>query len=80
MSRANHAIYSKIIDAIKSGDLKEPFASKDFCGACPGFAQGTYKTFLGKHRVGNPGHNSELFKRVGVGRFKLMRPLKYEIK
>ncbi len=80
MGNNNHAIYRKVISAIKNGDLVEPFDSNDFRRTCPGFAEGTYKVFLNKHRVDNPGNNSELFNRVRVGRFKLVHPFKYGIK
>jgi len=65
------------VNAVKKGKLKEPFRKADFARACPGFREETYNTFLHKHSVGNPGGNSELFERVGPGRFKLLRPIKY---
>ena len=74
---ARHRIYACIVGAVRSGDLKEPFTVADFGRACPGFGEGTYNAFLHKHAVGNPGGNSELFERVGPGRFKLLRPIKY---
>ncbi len=74
---AGHKVYNSIVEAIRTGKLKEPFTSDDFRKACRGFAEGTYKVFLNKHRVGNPGGNSELFLRVVSGKFKLQRPFKY---
>lgn len=72
-----HRVYSAIVAAVRSGRLVEPFTQEDFRRACPGFGEGTYKAFLHKHRRGNPGGNSELFERVGPGRFKLLRPFPY---
>lgn len=74
-----HKVYKSIVDAVESGRLKEPFNSDGFRSACPSFGEGTYTTFLGKHRVGNPGGNSELFVKISRGLFKLARPLKYDL-
>lgn len=74
---AAHRVYACIVRAVSIGKLKEPFARDDFRKACPGFGEGTYRAFLHKHRVGNPGGNSELFERVSPGRFKLVRPYEY---
>lgn len=63
--------------AIGAGWLREPFSNEDFKNACPGLGAGTYKAFLHKHAVGNPGHASELFMRVSPGHFKCVRPFKY---
>ena len=76
---ARHRVYRCIVTAVKSGELKEPFRSNDFREACPGFANGTYNTFLAKHRVENPSGTSELFERVSRGQYKLLRPFKYGI-
>lgn len=74
---ARHRVYRCIVAAVESGKLKEPFARDDFRRACPGFAEGTYTTFLPKHRVGNPGGDSELFEEVSPRRYSLVRPYKY---
>lgn len=66
-------VYKLITRAIKCEILKEPFASCDFRKACPGLGKGTYTAFLWKHRLGNPGGNTELFKRVSTGKFRLIR-------
>jgi hypothetical protein len=73
----HHAVYSAIVKAVKSGQLKEPFGNQEFRSNCPGFGEGTYRAFLHKHRKGNPGGNSELFELVSKGRFRLVRPFKY---
>ncbi len=74
---AGHKVYLSIVKAVKTRKLKEPFGSADFRKACPCFGKGTHNAFLHKHAVGNPGGNSELFKRVAPGRFRLIRPFKY---
>jgi hypothetical protein len=65
-------VYQSIVDAVGKERLREPFTSKDFRSVCLGWAEGTYEAFLFKHRKGNPGGNSELFVRVGKGRFRLI--------
>jgi hypothetical protein len=72
-----HEVYSGIVAAIRAGRLPEPFTNEDFRRACPKFGEGTYKAFLHKHRLGNPGNASELFLRVSSGKFKCIRPFKY---
>ncbi len=74
-----HRVYKAIISAVNNGSLVGPFSAKEFIDACPGFASGTYRTFLAKHAEGNPGGNSELFIRVGRGRYKCLRPFKYDV-
>lgn len=74
---SSHKIYLSIVDAVKNGKLEEPFNKDDFRTACPDFAEGTYNVFLKKHRVGNPGGNTELFKELSPGKFELVKPLKY---
>jgi len=76
---AGDRLHRCIVSAVKVGKLKEPFTTDDFRKACPGLAEGTYNAFLHKHRVGNPGRNSELFDKVSPGRFRLVRPYKYGI-
>jgi len=74
---AEHLVYKKIVMAVKRGGLREPFSKEEFINACPGLAPGTYNSFLWKHRVGNPGVETELFVKVSPGKFSLKRPLKY---
>lgn len=74
-----HKVYKIIVKAVREGKLKEPITEDGFRNACPGLGEGTYNAFLDKHRVGNPGGNSELFIRVAPGKFKLVRPIKYGI-
>ena len=72
-----HRVYRAIVEAVKSGDLPEPFSERDFRAACPGLGEGTYNAFLHKHATDNPDGDSELFDRVAPGRFRLLRPLRY---
>ncbi len=74
---SGHKVYRSIIEAIKQGKLSEPFTNDDFRNARLGLCEGTYNAFLHKHRVDNPGGNSELFTKVGPSQFKLVRPIKY---
>jgi len=73
----HHRVYSAIVAVVRSGQLTEPFTQADFQRACPGFGLGTYTAFLHKHRLDNPGGNSELFELVNPGQFKLLRPIRY---
>jgi hypothetical protein len=57
-----HEVYRAIVRTVHAGSLTEPFSADDFRRACPAFGKGTYQAFLWKHRKGNPGGNSELFK------------------
>jgi hypothetical protein len=72
-----HKVYAAIVGAVKSGVLLEPFTKEDFRKACPALGDGTYATFLDKHRKGNPGGNSELFERQSPSRFTCLRPFRY---
>ena len=72
-----HRVYMGIVEAVREGRLKEPFTTEDFRKACPGLGAGTYRTFLYKHRLSNPGGNSEVFERVRRGMFRCLRPFKY---
>ena len=72
-----HKVYVAIVHAVTAGALTEPFSKEDFRNACPGCGQGTYTAFLDKHSEGNPGRNSELFKRVSPGQFECLRPFRY---
>jgi hypothetical protein len=76
---AVHVIYRTIVRAIKSGKLMEPFSSNDLIRACPYLNKMTCMVFLSKHRQGNPSETSELFEMDPDGKFKLIRPLKYDL-
>jgi hypothetical protein len=68
---------SQIYAAVKSGRLREPFGPDQVARACPGWATKTYTVFLSKHRVGNPGRNTELFERVDAGRYRTLPRLRH---
>ena len=72
-----HKVYESVVEAVCVGRLAEPFSNGDFKAACPGFGKGTYKAFLHKHRLGNPGEESELFELLSPGQFVCLRPFKY---
>ncbi len=72
-----HKVYTEVLKAVRAGTLTEPFSRADLRAACPNLGSGTYQAFLDKHRVGNPGGNSELFRRVATGGFVCVRPFKY---
>ena len=57
--------------AVRDGRLQEPFRAGDIIPAGIGCAPSTPGTFLPKHRVGNPGGNSELFVCVAPGKYRL---------
>jgi hypothetical protein len=64
---------TEIYSAVQSGRLSEPFSGGHVRDVCPGWADHTYFTFLGKHSIGN-GRATELFVRVGRGLYRLYRP------
>ncbi len=72
-----HRVYRALVSAVVKGALKEPFSAEDFASACPGFGKETYRSFLQKHMVGNPGRQTELFVRTPTGAYELVRPFKY---
>jgi hypothetical protein len=57
--------------AVRLGKLSQPFNAAMVRKACPGWADNTYNTFLGKYAVGN-GKETERFVRVGRGLYKLV--------
>ena len=76
-----HKVYRSLVDAVTGGHLNEPFGQADFRRACPGFAGGTYRAFLWKHSGGGTSESSKdtvLLERTGPGRFRLIRPFKYD--
>lgn len=58
----------RIREAVKSGKLHATFSPADVNAALLIHWAGT---FLPKHRVGNPGGNTELFVRTEPGRYRL---------
>jgi len=76
---AVHVIYRTIVRATKSGKLVEPFSLNDLIKACPYLDKYTCMVFLSKHKQSNPGETSELFEMDSDGKFKLIRPLQYDL-
>ena len=64
-------LIEEIHAAVEEGRPKEPFSPNDVIRAGVQCDPVTPATFLPKHRVGNPGGNTELFIRVSKGRYKL---------
>lgn len=60
---------SDIRRTVRAGKLRKRFRAADVRRACLGWSERTYSNFLPKHRVGNPGGNTERFvqpcRRVG---------------
>ena len=58
--------------ARREGRLPREFRKADLQKACPGWAAETCGVFPSKHRVGNPGRETELFVRVARGLYRLV--------
>ena len=58
--------------AVRAGKLRKRFRAADVRGVCPGWSERTYSNFLPKHRVGNPGGNTELFAQHEDGSYSLV--------
>ena len=67
------SIVESLRKAVASGNLSEPFSAADFRVACPGWGHGTYNAWLYKHREGNPGGYRPYVRRVGRGKFVLIK-------
>lgn len=65
------AFGTQIYEAVQQGRLAEPFNAEAVRQACPGWASRTYRVFLSKHAVGNPSQNTERFRRVAPGLYRL---------
>ena len=57
--------------ARSEGRLPQRFKLDDLREACPGWPELAYRTFLPKHRVGNPDHNWPYFRRYRDGSYCL---------
>jgi hypothetical protein len=66
------AFASEVYQAVRSGKLAQPFSAEAVKLACPGWAEGTYRNFFNKHRVGNPTGMTELFVRRASNRFEII--------
>lgn len=67
---------SRFIDDVRrarsQGVLRERFRPADVQKVCPGWADATYRVFLPKHRLGNPGDYTAYFRRHADGRYSLI--------
>jgi hypothetical protein len=66
------AFASEVYAAVRSGNLAQPFSAETVKRACPGWAEGTYRNFFNKHRVGNARGMTELFVRRASNRFEII--------
>jgi hypothetical protein len=62
----------EVYAAVRSGKLAQPFSAATVKRACPGWAEGTYRNFFNKHRVGNAYGMPELFVRRASNRFEII--------
>ncbi len=67
-----YAFASEVHAAVRSGKLAQPFSAETVKRACPGYAEGTYRNFFNRHRVGNPSGMAELFIRCASHRFEII--------
>jgi hypothetical protein len=74
---SRHEIYDLIVKAVKEKKMKEPFTEMDFRITCKGFSEPTYRSFLHNHEKNNRAGHTKYFQRVKPGKFRLIRPLKY---
>ncbi len=68
--------YSKVIKAIKSRKLKEPFFPFEATKVCRPKNPGTFRKIFSGHRRGNPFGNQPLFIQLKDGNYKAIRPFK----
>ena len=81
ISSKQHGTYARIISAVKSKRLAEPFFPKDVPKACRAKNNAeTFRKFPSAHRKKNPYNHRELFVQLKDGRYKLIRPFRYGIK
>ena len=66
------AFASEVYAAVRSGKLAQPFSAETVKSACPGWADGAYRNFFNKHRVGNACGMTELFVRRAAKQFEII--------
>jgi hypothetical protein len=66
------AFPAEVYAAVRSGKLAQPFSAEAVKRACPGWADGAYRSFFNKHRVGNPSGTTPLFVRRASNRFEII--------
>ncbi len=78
MKKNLHPTYSRIVKAIKSKKLKEPFYPTDLVKSCRISARAA-SSYPSRHRKGNPQKRPVYFVRIKDGRYKLTRPFKHNL-
>jgi len=68
--------YLKIVSAVKSGKLKEPFFPFEAVKACKIKNGESFRKIPSRHRKGNTYGRPALFVRLNDGSYKLTRPFK----
>ena len=68
--------YLKMVSAVKSKRLKEPFFPHEAVRACRIKNSESFRKAPSRYRKGNPYGNPVLFVRLKDGRYKLTRPFK----
>ena len=68
--------YPKIVKAITSKKLKEPFRPIQAIKACRPKNPDTFRKIFASHRRGNPFGNQALFIQLKDGTYKAIRPFK----
>ncbi len=76
MKKNPYPTYSKIVRAVRSKKLKEPFYPNDLVKAC-GIESRAASRYPARYRRGNPQGKSVYFVQMNNGRYKLVRPFKY---
>ncbi len=76
MRKNPHPTYSKIVRAVKSKRLKEPFYPNDLVKACRIESRAASR-YPSRYRRGNPQKKPIYFVRSNDGRYRLARPFKY---
>jgi len=68
--------YSKVVKAITSKKLKEPFYPHEAIKVCRPKNPGTFRKIFAAYRRGNPFGNQALFIHLKDGTYKAIRPFK----
>lgn len=68
--------YDKIVQALDSGLISEPFCCDDVERSCVG-TEGFSESYIQDHVQGNDKGNPELFVEVEPGRYRCLRPSDY---
>jgi hypothetical protein len=70
-------IYRRLVEALRRGDLQEPFTTADLQRVYPGLSKATYRAFLRRHSGGDAEtKKSPLLERIPPKGFRLVRPFR----